>query len=300
MGMHLDFESGIHPCFAGWQRRKQGLLGIGVVLTVLLAVLAIVRVVPVLDDAISGPPQSMRAIATLTAEQMGAAVGSQYAVFVMQDEGQTCLSTLGDPEYYELKVMVLTYSESRHSLCAMTEAPPVNPRLTTMVLHTAEFHNYGRPLKGNIPLISLSYKQIIYPADYLALMNWRTVVKPGVFRHVGRLRSKTDADPADTKDSVDINLPVSVVRARVAEHHNAVNAPMDRGLMLLGAAWLAIAWLLWAMFRQVRQEAPAYSQPAPDPLAFARCDLAILARTWTAQRLDAERQQHEQERAEAH
>src|SRR5436190_3048537 len=97
----------------------------------ILALCLVLRLVPSLNDALSGPPLYMRAISTKLAQQIANATGGGIPILVMEDESQHCeplnaIGSLGD----ETNVFyLLTYSETQSSNCLTTfiksaEEPP--------------------------------------------------------------------------------------------------------------------------------------------------------------------------------
>ena len=244
-----------------WQRRKQVCFGLVKVAGILLVLCLAARLVPVINDWLSGPAEPMRAIAQQLAKASATATAQQYPIIVTRAENLSCQNAQHTTSTdYDAVLYVITYSEKSRSLCLTTylHFPTGTPLPNATVLSESMGHNYGPPLSAPLKAVPMENRLTSYPEQYLSLLHWRTKVAFPL-AHADLLRAHTrQFAPNGDVASMGLDLGFQDLRNAVAERHNAVNHVLSvvlfSGLLLL----IALTAFLWMVFWRVQQYCRSY------------------------------------------
>ncbi len=159
-------------------RKRQSLTGIVVTGAVLIAAL-VGRLVPPLNDALSGQPRYMEAFADLMGRQIANTTRQEYPVLVSQAENADCRTVEGRTSDYDDAYYVLTFSEQARSVClTVYGALPQNSKAPGITLSPGSARNYGRDFKTPVRTVPLHRSLTVLSPEYLALLHWRAKVDP--------------------------------------------------------------------------------------------------------------------------
>lgn len=231
------------------QTKKHRQLAWAIGATVIATVCAIFRIVPVLDDALSGRPAYMQAFATVTASQMANALRDEYPILVARDDSLNCgaVNSEATPTA-EDSVYVLTYSETARAACLTVygvvarqsdeKALTISPTLG---------RNFGRILTSSIKGLPLQRNLTTLTPQYISLFHWRTKLN-----FSGDIpASSTQRFPRNPADMVSADISVNLLdlRAELAKTHNAINRML---VLVLTAALLAVLYFLATLLRMYK------------------------------------------------
>lgn len=210
-----------------YHKQKNVFVSIFLTGTSLLILSFCLRIIPALNDAISGKPQYMRWIADRVARSIAARYANEAAVVVTRDEKTDCRqitdTTVPNPDdlYY-----IVSYAESTHSLCFVTYAnlPKGWGRANSALLYPSIGRNYGQKLNAPVRAVAVSQFQIIYPLAYLSLLHWRAKIDSSSFRRAANAKfQRWLSSSSQPSDSLNVEIDFASLRADVGRTHNLVN-----------------------------------------------------------------------------
>jgi hypothetical protein len=223
-------EAFVEPEFAvieTYQKQKKGFLSITLIAASLLVLSLCLRIIPPLNDALSGKPEYMRWIADRVATSIAAQYGKEAAVIVTRDEKTNCrqIATVNVPNpddfYY-----VVSYSEAAHYLCFITYAnlPKGWSETNSFVLYPSTGNNYGQKLNAPVRAVAVSQFQIVYPMAYLSLLHWRARIDSSSFKRAANAKfDRWFSSSAEPGNSLDVEIDFPSLRADVGRRHEFVN-----------------------------------------------------------------------------
>lgn len=204
------------------------------------------RLVPAINDTISGKPEPFRAIAEGSARKIAERIGDDFAVILIKAENQDCrrirVSAAFDSDadtYY-----LVSYSEASHSVCVTLYGQPTasSDVSSARVLSPATGRNYGHRLTAPVRVVAVDNVYTTYPDSYLSLLHWRARIDSSSFARVGHVPAYRAESSPEGKAWLDIEVDFADLRATVAHRHNVINAVLN-GLIVfcLGAMGFSFA-----------------------------------------------------------
>ena len=167
------------------ERTKQAIIvsfGAGIFLLLIAVAL---RFVPRFDDALSGRPQYLRAIADRMARSLADSTNHELPVLVRQQQEFDCDRTQNVPSrdtddlYY-----LFVYSDKTKSLCFIACEPGVHSEsLVSLSGRTDE--SFGQPVKQEVTAEPIAHFSLKFPDSYLTLLHWRTSGEPARLARAG-------------------------------------------------------------------------------------------------------------------
>jgi len=207
---------------------------------VALLICATLRLVPQLDDALSGRPAYMEAFSNVMASQVADALRGQDPIFVVQDENANCREVNdGSGPHSDDSIYVLSFSEQSRSLClTVYGVVPISAALGAITVPPTLGRNYGRPLAAPAKAVALQRNLTKLTPVYLSLFHWRTKLA----RSGNIPAAKRERFPGKSAEmtSADITVNLLDLRAELARKHDTVNrillfVILGSGLVLLYA-----------------------------------------------------------------
>jgi len=258
------------------------------------------RIIPSLNDAISGKPQYMRWMADRVARSITTRYGNDAAVIVTKDEKTDCQQitdvNVPDPDdfYY-----VVSYSETTHSVCFITYAtlPKGWDQANSFVLYPSTGNNYGKRLNAPVRVVSVAQFQIVYPMAYLSLLHWRAKIDSSSFKRAADAQfERWFHSTAEPGDSLDVEIDFPSLRADVGRKHRSVNEVL-MAVMLASVLLISFgAFRGWAAYRQFSVFLARYHCPV-DFGTYIRQDLSAIANRAREAYQDEQKRAREQARA---
>jgi hypothetical protein len=208
------------------ERTKRAILiAFGASIFVLL-IAGVLRFVPRFDDALSGRPEYLHAIADRMARSLADSTNHELPVLVRQDQEYDCDRTLNVPSrdtddlYY-----LFIYSEKTKSLCFITCQPvQVGVRSANhLPLSGRTDESFGQPLKQEVTAEPIAHFSLKFPDSYLALLHWRTPIEPARLARAGSAQLRRAIPQSMPLTDIDISLQLPELRKTVASRHDTVN-----------------------------------------------------------------------------
>lgn len=282
------------------EKSKRRVVAALCVTAVVMLVLAALRFVPLLNDALAGKPEYIRVLTETFARQLGTQMQMQVPVIVERDEHALCPAvnapSLPDEEIRGT-IYLLTYSEQQHLTCMTTYIVPTDDsRFSGLRSFTpSEGRNYGPALLHTIKAIAEDRMVQVYAPEYLKRLHWRYVPHfPLSPSEAASLRSQSYYSAAKQPgDSVSIDLDYGELRAELAKHHQQVNVALASVLAGCTALCLFLLRRFYLVYRTSSQFCRLYESKLT-PRTFLREN--ITTKLDTARRQYFERQQQAQVR----
>jgi hypothetical protein len=282
------------------ERRKKSSVRLLLAGILLLISCLVLRFVPEIDDAISGKPEPIRAIAEGTVRKIADRIGGDFAVILLNAGNQDCRRTRLSPAFDsdDDTYYIVSYSEALHSVCVTLYGQPTtrSDMSSERVLAPTTGRNYGRHLSAPVKVVAIDNTYTTYPNSYLSLLNWRAKIDSSSFAKVGRVRTYQAQTSPEGKAWLGVNVDFADLCAMVARRHNTVDAVLNGLITLcLGVIGFAAA-SVGLIYRRFSQLCLSYGS-RPGLGAFMRKDPgAIIRRARETARL---KQQQDAERARA-
>jgi hypothetical protein len=236
------------------------------VTAVVLLVLAPLRFVSLLNDALAGKPEYVRVLTGTFARQLGTQMQMQVPVIVERDEHAPCPAVNGlslPDEQIRGTIYLLAYSEQQRLTCLTTYIiPATDPSgfSTVRSFKPAEGKNYGPQLPAVVKAIPETRIVHPYAPEYLKRLHWR--YKPHFPLSPSEAASLTSQSYySGTKpqgDSFSIDFDYGELRARVAQRHLKTNAVLSWLLVGDAALFLFLLGKLWLLYRHSSQYSRLY------------------------------------------
>jgi len=220
-----------------WRKRKRLSLALSLVFVAGLISCLVLRFVPEINDALSGPPEPMRYVAAQVASSLAAEEHWQVPVIVEGAPTQDCRTIrnarAGDQDQI---YFVITYSERMTSFCVIEYTAAAGPEVENAItLDQSSGQNYGAPFQSPVRVVPVGHVFKALPDFVTAMLDWRTQLN----RSGGTVPfdSKTDSSSSVPTSNLGLNLDLFKVRADAARKHIRINRVLDGFLagFLLGA-----------------------------------------------------------------
>lgn len=229
------------------------------------------RFVPLVNDALSGPPQYMHAVARELARALVEGGHGADPLFVARDEAQQCRKLPLTSNFNEDAIaIVIYYSESTRSLCTVTFGARVSEgqdRIATL-LDPRTMEGYGSDLDQPVKGVPISYFLKAFPPQFLALMDWHTPLPSGNGTlNLARLEQQKSAVQQSTES---LTVDLKRARAEVGARHREVNAVLDAAILLLIAIAVASGAFSLQLYRELRAYRVACGLPLTLLMFFRR------------------------------
>lgn len=274
------------------QQKRRWITSIAISLGI-IATSAILRFVPTLDDAISGPPAYMAAFAKITASQIADVLHNQYPVFAVRDEDLKCggMSEKENAADSDDSLYVLTFAERSRSLCLTIYGIASDRSTGAITIGSAVGRNYGRPLTAPVKAVALQRNLTTLTPAYISLFHWRT--KLSLSGNIAA--AKTERLPSRSADIsfADISVNLLDLRAETAKRHNVINNSL-LGTILVGClVFLYSASMLHRLYRTCQQYCRAHESDL-QLREFMRRDVAAIADESQRNYSERQREMHTQ------
>lgn len=193
---------------------------------ILLLIASGLRFVPRFDDALSGPPEYLHAIADRMARSLGDSTNHELPVLVRQQQEFDCDRTQNVPSrdtddlYY-----LFIYSEKTKLLCFIT-CQPVQTGVRSgnpLILSGRTDESFGQPLKQEVTSEPIAHFSLKFPDSYLTLLHWRTPIDPARLARAGSAQLRRAIPQSMPLTDVEISLQLPELRKAVARKHDTVN-----------------------------------------------------------------------------
>lgn len=207
------------------ERTKRAILVASGASVFLLLIASALRFVPRFDDALSGHPEYLHAIADRMAQSLADSTNHELPVLVRRqqfdcDRTQNVPSRDTDDLYY-----LFIYSEQRKSVCFIT-CQPVQTAVRSadlLALSGRTDESFGQPLKQDIAAEPIAHFSLKFPDSYLTLLHWRTPIDPARLARAGSAQLRRAIPQSMPLTDVDISLQLPELRKAVAKRHDTVN-----------------------------------------------------------------------------
>lgn len=257
----------------------------------MLLVISVFRLVPWVNDALSGKPEYVRSLTETFARQLAARIQMQSPVIVEHDEHGTCQAVNAPPmpdQEIRGTIYLLTYSEQQRLTCLTTyivSATDVSGFPTVHTFTPAEGKNYGPRLLAAVKAIPETRIIHAYAPEYLKRLHWR--YNPHFPLSPSEAASLTSqsyySGTRPQGDSLSIDFDYGELRAEVAQRHRKTNLVFS--WLLVGGVALILFSLgkLWLLYRLSSQYSRLYELKLT-PGVFLKANIAT--------ELDAARRQY--------
>lgn len=226
---------------------------------ILLFISLLLRLVPDLNDKLSGAPGYMEKFANTMAPQIAATLHDEYPVLVVREEELDCRSVNQQDvsDYYDALYM-LSFSEKAWALCLTVYAKVSGGAnfADTTIIPADIGMNYGRPFSAQVRAVALQRNLTVFTPEYLALLHWRTKVDPSGRMAAGRTERFTN--PSATITFADLSVGILDLRAEFAKRHTAINRILLGIIVLTAGALASSSWRLWVLYRRSVQYCRSY------------------------------------------
>lgn len=233
------------------------------------------RLVPPLNDALSGRPRYMEAFANLMARQIATTASNQYPVLVTQSDKADCRSVdAGRTDDYDDAIYLLTSSETARSVClTIYGSLPRDSKAPGIMLAPGSARNYGRAFTHPVRVLPLHRSLTVLSPEYLALLHWRAKVDPRTNVRAGSAQRITS--PNAQISFADASLDFTEIRAEVAKRHNFVNRVLFVLAVASGGVLLLLLWRLTTIYTSSLRLCRSYS-PQLSLWGFLTRDLSVV------------------------
>lgn len=265
-----------------------------------LALGCVLRFTTRLNDALSGQPAYMRALAHEVIRNLEEKGYDSVPLFAMRDEAEQCRALALTADFnHDALAFVVSYSETRHSFCLITYAGRATAEQDRVasVLPPSASESFGAELDKPVKGVPVAYFLKQFPDALIRLIDWHYPWprRDGVMEAGTRNEGKSAA-PAAMQSGEEFSFNLFRVRDEVARRHNRINLVLDCGMVLL--ILVAVVWggFLRHSYLALRQLRLACGLPLSLPL-FLRSNVTLLAREAVEQQRRIEEEHQAEERA---
>lgn len=251
-----------HKFIRAERAKRTILVAFGAGLIVLL-IASTLRFVPSFNDALSGRPEYLHAIADRMARSLADSTNHELPVLVRQQQEYDCDRTQNVPSrdtddlYY-----LFIYSEKAKSLCFITSQPVQTAvrSVSQLLLSGRTDESFGQPLKHDFTAEPIAHFSLTFPDSYLTLLHWRTPVEPARLARAGSAQLRRAIPQSMPITDVDISLQLPELRKAVGRRHDAVNLVLSC-LMVMSILTVAASVLKsWRLHREMVEECSLYGK----------------------------------------
>ena len=249
LGVKLKVES--------WTKRKRLSLGLLFASVAGFVLCLPLRLVPKINDALSGRPEFMHHVAAHVAAALAAQQQYQVPVLLAGEEKQDCRLVPNATSLEEQIYIVVTYSESRHSFCVLQYAPAAGLQGANMItLGEESGRNYGAPFLAPVKVVPVGHVFKALPDFVISMLDWRNELSQS--GGTVPFDSKTDVSSSAPFTSASLNFNLFDIRTEVAKKHGRINLVLNLFLAGLLLLTFAAAGVNWAIYRRFRSALLAY------------------------------------------
>lgn len=249
--------------FVRAERTKRAIIGAFGAGVFLLLIANGLRFVPRFDDALSGRPQYLHAIAHRMAQSLTESTNHELPVLVRQQQEFDCDRTQNvrsrdtDDLYY-----LFIYSEKTKSLCFITCQPlQAGVRVANQLLLSGRTdESFGQPLKQEVIAEPIAHFSLKFPDSYLTLLHWRTPIDQTRLARAGSAQLRRAIPQSMPLTDVDISLQLPELRKAVASRHDTVNLVL---FCFIGISALSVAISTFRgqrLYREMDEECRRYGK----------------------------------------
>jgi hypothetical protein len=220
------------------------------------------RFVPRFDDALSGRPEYLHAIADRMAQSLADSTNREIPVLVRQqefdcDRTQNVPSRDTDVLYY-----LFIYSEKAKSLCFVTSQPLQTGvrSANQLLLSDGTDKWFGQPLKQEVAAEPIAHFSLKFPDSYLSLLHWRTPIEPARLARAGSAQLRRAIPQSMPLTDIDISLQLPELRKAVAKRHDAVNLALSCLIVSSLLTVIISVFRGWHLRREMLDECRRYGK----------------------------------------
>lgn len=248
--------------FVRAERTKRALLVAVVAGVFVLLIASDLRFVPRFDDALSGRPEYLHAIADRMARSLADSTNHELPVLVRQqefdcDRTQNVPSRDTDDLHY-----LFIYSETTKSLCFIT-CQPVQTAVRSanlLALSGRTDESFGQPLKQEVTAEPIAHFSLKFPDSYLTLLHWRTPIDQTRLARAGSAQLRRAVPQSMPLTDVDISLQLPELRRAVATRHDTVNLVLSFFMLISALTVTGSVVKGWHLHREILEECSRYGK----------------------------------------
>jgi hypothetical protein len=251
-----------------WQRNKLFSLALACAACSGLVLCVGALFTPHINDALSGRPSYLAAIADVTAEGLVKQLSGLYPVIVAKHEHLDCAPIEGSVRaasvYY-----VIRFSETRHRLC-VTKYVDVVPRENARdaIINEQTGRNFGPPLTP-VHVVAVGQNVVDFPDTFLSSLHWRQRTEPAT----------TNSDQALIQDLQQLSIDISALKTKISHRHRMVNRRLTVAASVTLLIMVYISYGLRVQFVSMRQLCSLYGGSLTFMTFLANDPDRMLART---------------------
>jgi len=204
--------------------------------------------VPHWNDALSGRPDYLSAIANATAEALVKQLSGLYPVLVRKTEQLDCppirSSVPASNIYY-----VIRFSDIHNRLCVTKYADPAPKDNRTEIISEQMGRNFGPQLPSSQRVVAIGQNVVDFPHTFLSSLHWR------------RRTEESTADP--NQDLIHtlqgLSIDIITLKAEVSRKHRGLNRGLLCGIGLSLLAMTLASRRLQIQFVSLRQHFSLYA-----------------------------------------
>jgi hypothetical protein len=247
------------------ERGRRRILSVLVLILLGLGLCLAVRLLPSLNDAVSGKPEYVRFLTESFARQLAEQTRLEFPVIVEHEESGSCQAVNTPPipdSDVQGNLYILTYSENQRFTCTTGYLIPVDaskfPNIRSIT--PGEGKNFGPLLLHTVKAVPYDRSGHLYAPEYLRRLHWRYTphfpLSPSEAQQMAGRSYNSGAGKPDGTAHIEIDY--QEIRAQVAKHHNDVNFRLSL-LLLGGITMLLIAVTrLIALYKTASQDCRIY------------------------------------------
>lgn len=252
-----------------WQRNKLFSLALACAACLGLVSCVGALLTPHINDALSGPPSYLAAIADVTAEGLVKQLSGLYPVMVAQDEQHLDCAPIEESVRAANVYYVIRFSETRRRLC-VTKYVDVGPKENAhdAIINEHTGRNFGPPLTP-VHVAAIGQNVVDFPDTFLFSLHWRQRAEPAT----------TNSDQALIQDLQRLSIDISALKTKISHGHRMLNRRLVFAASLTLLIIVCISRRLRVQFVSMRQLCSLYDGSLTF-MTFLASDLdRMLART---------------------
>jgi hypothetical protein len=231
-----------------WQRNKLFCLALIFAASTGFASGLVVLLVPHWNDALSGTPDYLSAIANATAEALVKQLSGLYPVLVTKTEQLDCppiqSSVPASNIYY-----VIRFSDIRHRLCVTKYADPAPKNKGTEIISEQTGRNFGPRLPSSRRVVAIGQNVVDFPDTFLSTLHWRQSTE----------ESTTGPDQDLIHNLQGLSVDIMPLKAEVSRKHRRLTRGLLCGIGLSLLAMILTSRRLRVQFVSSRQHFSLYA-----------------------------------------
>ncbi|HET9184491.1 MAG TPA: hypothetical protein VFP59_20405 [Candidatus Angelobacter sp.] len=263
-----------------------------------LLVTFLIRLVPSIQDVISGRTEYMPYIANQVAESLAAQEHGQEPIIVAAQVKQDCRTIPTTDKFNDQQLyFVITYTEQAHSFCITEYALPQGRQPQDSITLSEEIgRNYGAPLLGPVPVVPIGHLFKVLPDFIIDMMNPRkSLNRSGA---TISFDSHTSASFSVPTTDGGLNLNLFTIRDLLAAKYAKTNRLLNWVLLVFSLSGSGL--IVWIAKQYARFERHCLAYGYTLPLQhYLRADLDALSTRLRQEHLEGLQKLRAQDRAES-